>query len=193
MRNTVHLGMAPDAAVPNFAEFSTRRRPIRAGPYRALMIFSQSKDCQSSQLRVLSELAVLPTREPAPCADPKSPVVRHDQSRDRIGGKMFTRRWPPGDILDAIEARQAKCCPDPEISIRRLGGGNDAALGKAFANFPRRMCVLDDVQVRIQGQRTRTPRQPACQNGDCRNSESHWPPSFRHGSHILLSLFQEGR
>ncbi len=57
--NTAHFRVAPDVAIPNFAEFSIGR-PIRTGPYRALVIFNESTDLQSTELRVLSELAVLP-------------------------------------------------------------------------------------------------------------------------------------
>src|ERR1700689_5317647 len=87
--NTAHLHVAPDTAVANFAEFSIGGATC-AGPYRALIVFNQSKDMQSSQLRVLRELAVFPAYEPAPCSDPKSPVARRDQCRDGGGGELLT-------------------------------------------------------------------------------------------------------
>jgi hypothetical protein len=57
--NTAHFRVAPDAATPNLAKFSIGRS-IRTGPYRALMIFNESTDLQSTELCVLNELAVLP-------------------------------------------------------------------------------------------------------------------------------------
>jgi len=57
--NTAHFWVAPDAAIPNFAKFSIGR-PIRTDPYRALMIFNESTDLQSTEFRVVNELAVLP-------------------------------------------------------------------------------------------------------------------------------------
>ena len=118
--NTAHLRVAPDTAVANFAEFSIGG-PTCAGPYRALIVFNQSKDMQSSQLRVLRELAVFPAYEPTPCADPKSPVARRDQCRDGGGGELLIWRWLPEDVSDAIEAIQAERCPKPEVPVGCLG------------------------------------------------------------------------
>src|SRR5580704_19150115 len=118
--DTAHLGTAPDAAIPNFAEFSVGRSTC-AGPYRALIAFNQSKDMQSSQFRVLRELAVFPAYEPTPCADPKSPVAGRDQCRDGGGKEWLIGRWLPEDISDAIEPIQPECCPQPEVTVGCLG------------------------------------------------------------------------
>src|ERR1700761_3279845 len=57
--NTGDFRIAPDAAIPNFAEPSIAR-PIRTNPYRAVMIFNESTDLQSMELRILNELAFIP-------------------------------------------------------------------------------------------------------------------------------------
>src|SRR5580704_376831 len=109
--NTAHFRVAPDAPIPNFAKFSIGR-PIRTGPYRALTIFNESTDLQSTELRVLNELAVPPACQPIKRSDPKSPVARGDQSRDDGGGEVLIRWRLPGEVPDAIEPRQPKCRPD---------------------------------------------------------------------------------
>src|SRR5580704_18160126 len=118
--NAGHLRAAPDAAIPNFAEFSIRRAR-RPSPYRALVIFNESKDRRFIELRILSELAVLPACEPIPCADPKGPCACRNQSLDDTGREMLIWRWLPKDVSDAIEAIQAKCRPQPEVSVGCLG------------------------------------------------------------------------
>jgi hypothetical protein len=153
--NSPHLRVAPDAAIPNFAEFSIEG-PTCAGPYRALIVFNQSKDMQSSQLRVLRELAVLPTYEPTPRTDPKSPVTRHDQFCDGVGREVLIWLWLPKYVADAIEAIQAKGCSQPEVTVGCLRDCDNGAFGKSVPDLPDRMRVLADVQRRIQSERTRS-------------------------------------
>jgi hypothetical protein len=76
---------------------------------------------QSSQLRVLRELAVFRAYEPTPRADPKSPVARRDQCRDGGGGELLIWRGLPENVSDAIEAIQAERCPKPEVPVGCLG------------------------------------------------------------------------
>src|ERR1700679_1916556 len=90
--NAVHLRVAPDTAIADFAELSIRGATC-AGPYQALIVLKKSKDMQSSQFRELRELAVFPAYETTPCADPKSPVAGRDQCRDGGGREWLIGRW----------------------------------------------------------------------------------------------------
>src|ERR1700722_13305432 len=65
MAHTAHLRVASDTAIANFAELSIGR-VLRANPNRALAIFTESIDGRSSELCILSELAVLPGCQPIP-------------------------------------------------------------------------------------------------------------------------------
>src|ERR1700722_14401369 len=105
---------------------------------------------------------------------------------------MLTHRLPR-DIPHAIEARQAEGCPDPEISIWRLGGGNDAAFGKTLSDFPGRMRILADIQRGIQRQRTWTPHQQASQNTAWCEGESYSSAHFPHRAPILRSFIPGDR
>jgi hypothetical protein len=57
--NAAQFRVAPDTAIPNFAEFSIWR-PTGSDPYRAVMIFNETTDLRSTEFCVLNELAVLP-------------------------------------------------------------------------------------------------------------------------------------
>src|SRR5262249_33356202 len=59
------LAVAADAAIVNRAEL-TNGSPKPSSPYGAFMIFQQRDNYLSSKLRVLSQLAVLPTGKPVP-------------------------------------------------------------------------------------------------------------------------------
>jgi hypothetical protein len=72
---------------------------------------------------------------------------------------MLIRRRLPRDRSHAIEAKQAEFCTQPEITVRCLSNGEDQAFGKALTDLPRRVCVLTDVQRRIQRHCTRAPHQ----------------------------------
>ena len=60
--------------------------------------------------------------------------------------EMLTRRWLPGATANAIEAKQAEFCAEPEIPIGRLGHRVDVALEGPILDGPRGMRVLTDVQ-----------------------------------------------
>src|SRR5258706_15183460 len=69
--------------------------PTRAGPYRTFAILKQGKNVLSSKLRILSELAVLPTCQPLPGTDPKSSVACSQQPQDEVGRERLIRRRLP--------------------------------------------------------------------------------------------------
>jgi hypothetical protein len=62
---------------------------------------------------------------------------------------MLTRRRLPGNVSDTVETKQAEFRSQPEITVGRLGNCVDKALGKAFANLPRRVRILANVQPGI--------------------------------------------
>src|SRR5262249_16808048 len=127
---TTIVTVALDAAILNRAEFpGGQRQP--ASPYRAFTILEEPINTLSSKLRVLSELAVLPTCKPLRCADPKSPVPRDEQAPDLAGGKRLIRWRLPGDSPYAIEAKQAELRTQPQIAVLSLGNRADGAFGKA--------------------------------------------------------------
>src|SRR5260370_34047456 len=107
---------------------SGKRQP--AGPYRAFMIL---KDCctnqLSSQRRVLSQLAVLPTCKSFGGTNPKSPVSRGEQAENTAGREMLTRWRLPGDGPDTIEAQQPEFRTQPEITVGRLDNCANGSFG----------------------------------------------------------------
>src|SRR6266700_2049117 len=114
------------------------------------MVLKKGIDELSSEFRVPSEPAALPTCKALVGADPKSPVAHDEQASNEIVGQMVTLRRLPSDIPDAIEAKQTEFGSQPEITIRRLGNGGDLSFRKPLADLPRRVRVLADVQRRIQ-------------------------------------------
>ena len=75
----------------------------------------------SGKLRVLSELAALPTRQPFGVPIQRVPSRAASRPRMSLDGKMLIRRRLPGDVPDAIEAKQAEFRAQPEITVGRLG------------------------------------------------------------------------
>jgi hypothetical protein len=67
---------------------------------------------------------------------------------------MLIRRRLPRHVPNAIEPRQSERRPHPKVPVRRLGDGENGALGKAVPDLPRRMRVLTDVERRVQGRCT---------------------------------------
>ena len=67
---------------------------------------------------------------------------------------MLIWRRLPKDIPDAIEAIQAECSAQPEITVGSLCDGENGALGKSISDFPGRVCVLADIERRAQRKRT---------------------------------------
>jgi hypothetical protein len=84
------------------------------------MILKQRLNKPSSKLRVLSQLAAIPTCKPFKRANPKSPVARREQAKNIAGGEMLIRWWLPGDSPNTVETKQAEFRTQPEITVGRL-------------------------------------------------------------------------
>ena len=61
-------------------------------------------------------------------------------------GEMLASRRIPQNLLDAIEAKQAELRPKPQITIRSLSDRLDRPFEKSFADRPRGVCVLIDIE-----------------------------------------------
>src|SRR5262249_37598156 len=96
------LAVATDGAILNRAEL-TNGNPKPSSPYGAFMIFQQRDNYLSSKLRVLSQLAVLPTCQSVPGANPKRAVAGDEQFPNLTGWKMLVGWRLPGDSPDPIE------------------------------------------------------------------------------------------
>ncbi len=74
------------------------------------MILKELKNISSRKLRVLCDLAVLPTCKPFRGAYPKRPVARDDNRLNETRRELLVSWWLPGDGPDTIEAKQAEFC-----------------------------------------------------------------------------------
>src|SRR5215469_5930032 len=151
MAKSAVLPEALSSATVNCTQLPWRRKRQPAGPYRAFPVLKERRNNLPSKFRVLNQLAVLPTCQPFPSADPKRPVARDQHPPNISGGEMLTRRRLPGDAPNAIEAKQAEFCAQPDVTVGRLSKRDDTAFGKALANPPRRVRVLADVKRGVQG------------------------------------------
>ena len=119
LAETAVLSVALDAAALNRAESpGGSRRP--AGPYRSFTILKERRNNLSGKLRVVSQLAVLPTCKPMISANPKTPIARGEQASNIVAGEMLTRWRLPWDAPNAIEAKQTEFRAEPEITVGRL-------------------------------------------------------------------------
>jgi hypothetical protein len=118
-----------------------------------LAILEKRHDIVASERRVLVEFSVSPTCETFLGGNPKSAVAGDKQPQDIHAGESLTGWRLPRDSADAIEAIQARLGAEPQIAVGRLRNRRDRASGKAVANLPRRVCVLANVQRRIQRHR----------------------------------------
>src|SRR5215469_11367797 len=155
MAKSAVLPEALSSATVNCTQLPWRRKRQPAGPYGAFPILKERRNNLPSKFRVLSQLAVLPTCQPLPRADPKSPVARDQEPPNISGGELLARRRLPQDGADSVEPIQAEFCTQPEISVGCLLNRCDCALGEAVADLPRGVRVLADVQRRIQRGHTR--------------------------------------
>src|SRR5262249_39983903 len=131
-----------------------RGDPISACPDRAFTILEQRLHRLSGKLRVKRELSILPAGESLLGADPKRSIASGKQARDMGGGQRLLLRLP-GCGLYSGEANQTKLRTEPKIAVRRLSYRIDIALAKAVAALPGCVCVLADIQRRIQRKSTR--------------------------------------
>ena len=123
-----------------------KRTPQRADPNRTLMVLKQRCHELLIKLWVPGQLAAIPTDEAGICANPKSPVACDEQLGDSVAREILTRGRLPGDIAVAIEAKQAEFRAEPKIAIPSLGNRVDVTSEKSFADCPRRVRVLADVE-----------------------------------------------
>ena len=77
-------------------------------------------DILSGKLRVLSQLAVLPTGQPFVSANPKTSIARGEHASNIGAGEMLARGRLPGDAPNTVEAKQAEFRAEPEITVGRL-------------------------------------------------------------------------
>jgi len=84
------------------------------------MILQERNNFVSSEFRILTQLAVLPTGKPFAGGNPKSPVPRREQASNISAGELLTRRRLPWDGSNAIEGKQTKFRAQPEVSVGRL-------------------------------------------------------------------------
>jgi len=122
---------------------------ISAYPHGSFTILEERINSLSRNLRVLSQLAILPTGQPFVSANPKSSIARDEEFANKAAGKMLIPWRLPRDAPNAIEAKQAEFRAQPEITVGRLRDRLDGAFGKAFADLPRRVRVLTDVKRRV--------------------------------------------
>src|SRR5687768_10036925 len=88
-------------------------------------------------------------------------------------------------MLDAVETKQARFCPQPQITVGGLSNRGDFAFRKTIANLPRRVSVLADVEVRVQRERTRATRQQQKSACEGERDDKSSSARFLHGLHIL--------
>ena len=119
---------------------------LNGHPNGPVPILQERSDGVPGNFWISGELAVLPTGKPFHRTNPKSTVARNQQGSDVIAGELLTVCRLPRDGLDTIEAEQSEFRAQPQITIRRLRHRKDGALGETFANFPRGVRVLADIE-----------------------------------------------
>jgi len=72
---------------------------------------------------------------------------------------LLTRWRLPWDAPNTIEAKQPEFRAEPEITVGRLSNCLDGAFEKAFADRPRGVLVLIDIERWVQGGSTTAARQ----------------------------------
>jgi hypothetical protein len=113
------------------------------------MILKERINGLAGKLRVLSQLAILPTCQTFTGSNPKTSIARGEEAFNKIAGEMLARRRLPGDTPHAIKTKQTEFRAHPQIAVGRLSYGVDHAFGKAFADLPRGVRVLADVERRV--------------------------------------------
>src|SRR6266478_2436986 len=107
------------AAIPNRTESPSGNR-IPADPKRSFTILKERNNTLSGKLRVVSQLAALPTCKPVIGANPKGATPRGEQGSNVAAGEMLARGWLPCDAPNTVEAKQTEFRAEPEITIGRL-------------------------------------------------------------------------
>jgi hypothetical protein len=106
-------------------------------------------DILPGQFRVVGQLAVLPTCKPFRGANPKTSIAPGEHASNIGAREMLTRGRLPGDAPNAVEAKQAEFCAEPEITVGCLSNRVDDGFEKAVANGPRVVGVLIGVERRV--------------------------------------------
>jgi len=145
LSETAIVTVALDLVTVNGAEFRNGI-PVPAGPNRSLMILKYRPNPLPSHRPVGNQLAVPPTGKPSRGADPKSPIARRKQALNVVAGEMLIAGRPPRGKPDTIEPNQAEFRSEPEITVGRLSECVDDAFEKAFADRPRGVGVLINVE-----------------------------------------------
>ena len=145
MAETAVLAETLGAAALNLAKAPIGNH-IPSGPYRSFTILEERNKIVSRKLPVVSQLAVLPTGKPFIGGDPKTPIASGENASNIVAREMLTRRRLPRSGPNAIEANQAEFGAKPEITVGRLSNRVDDAFDKAFADRPRGVRVLIDVE-----------------------------------------------
>jgi hypothetical protein len=74
------------------------------------------------------------------------PIAPGEQVSNVPAGELLTRWGLPWDAPNTIEAKQAEFRAEPEITVGRLSNRIDAPFEKSFADRPRSVRVLVDVE-----------------------------------------------
>jgi hypothetical protein len=73
-----------------------------------------------SEIRIMAQLALIPTCQPVNRADPQDAVACCQQHQDIWAREMLASGWGPWDKMNAIEANEAEFRAQPKITVRRL-------------------------------------------------------------------------
>ena len=99
----------------------------------------------------MGKLAVFPTCKTLVHTDPKRSITGGEQIARFVAWQMLARRRLPGNAANAIKPAHSAFGCEPEISILCLNDRVCRVVGNAFADFPRSVRVLADVERRIEG------------------------------------------
>ncbi len=119
-------------------------------PYRSFAVLEQSFDEVAVEFGVTSQPPVFQTGKASSGPNPETTVSRGTQRSDIAAGQVRSRWRVPGDAPNSIEPEQAGVRANPEIAIRRLSNGEDDAGEEPVADLPGRVCVLTDIEGRVQ-------------------------------------------
>src|SRR4029077_17869562 len=174
----------PEAAQRLYGDAAQRRfaciRPIASRPYCPGVVLDNCTYAGGMlQVRVGSQLAVLPPSQTAGGTDPEAAVARAEYSREMCAGQILSLRRLPRHEPDSIETQQPlrSCYPEKPVGgLSNIGRGRDGAILDA----PHRVTILGDPPVRINRERTgKRYEQKARQHGSqyedasCPYSDDH--------------------
>src|SRR5262245_25740103 len=106
------------------------------------MVLHERENVTFVELVVLSELAILPACQACRSTNPKRTVMRSEQTKNPVGRQRLARWRLPLNVFDSIEAKQAKFCSQPEITVWCLSNCVELAFDKSVTDLPRRVRIL---------------------------------------------------